>query len=432
MARIIPEMHTLGSINPHTLFVDVNRASEAEITAARSGGGSPAGWELYEHEARHWRDLVGTVWGRGYLDLLFATYDAVLTTPPNRMDTAYATVLRLFDADRAILFPAYYKYVLPHAKPRGQDERWSMGFSTGVTVGSDGELDPSRPFIFVRFDNGPIHIARQPMSIGTLMEVRAVAAEVAATTAWLAGRPAGEEVVTWRLKEPQLAAMFYDPQLTTYSVAAHVTAFATGMTDVRGALALADKLADISLTLTAPGFATLRPTADLGDPGFARLRGFRRSQSRGYAFCCLAFALREHVDRLGTGQAAIAAALRTAGLPTLDRIYADAADLMGRRPRRPALDPRLGGIRLKLLAAGRELAVRPDFDASVATLCPDGDAPAPLICDEGCSTFSLGQAPLDLAESEFLFDCQNRYEAVLKTALRAARGLDFGFTDYVY
>ena len=64
MLEIIPETHTLGSINPHTLFIDLNRASRADILQARAGEGAPRGWELYEHEARHWRDLVATVWGR--------------------------------------------------------------------------------------------------------------------------------------------------------------------------------------------------------------------------------------------------------------------------------------------------------------------------------------------------------------------------------
>ena len=93
MAEIIPEIHTLGSIDPHTLFVDLNGATRREIEDARAGGGAPRGWEIYEHEARHWRDLISTVWGRNYLNLLFRTYDAILTTPERRMETTFAQVL---------------------------------------------------------------------------------------------------------------------------------------------------------------------------------------------------------------------------------------------------------------------------------------------------------------------------------------------------
>jgi hypothetical protein len=431
MLEIIPETHTLGSINPHTLFIDLNRASRAEILQARAGDGAPRGWELYEHEARHWRDMVATVWGRRYLDLLFRTYDALLATPQSRIETAYEVVLDLFDSDRAILFPSYYKYVLAEAHGASANERWAMGFSTGMKVASNGALDPTHPFIFVRFDAGRKHIARQPVSDGSLLETRALAAELAAAEEWLKMRPKGEDVVTWRLKEPELAAQFYNPELTTYSVAAHVIAFATGMPGARQALALGDKLADIALNLTEPGFIRLQPPEDL-DPGHQRLLGFRQSQNRGYAFCCLAFALRPHVGRADIGRDAIERALRTAGLPSLGKIYADARSVMDQEPQRAASDPALASIRLKLLAAGRALYGEPDFEASVASLCPAGASPAPLVADSECETFSLGAAPLDLAESEFLFECHQRYRTVLRSALRAARGLEFEFTDYVY
>jgi hypothetical protein len=430
MLEIIPETHTLGSINPHTLFIDLNRASRADILQARAGEGAPRGWELYEHEARHWRDLVATVWGRHYLDLLFRTYDALLTTPDNRIETTYEVVLELFDSDRAILFPSYYKYVLAEAQRGTDTERWAMGFSTGLKVASNGALDPANPFIFVRFDAGRKHIARQPVSVGSLLETRALAAELAATEEWLKMRPQGEDVVTWRLKEPELAAEFYNPELTTYSVASHVIAFASRISGARQALLLGDRLADIALNLTKPAFSRLHPPDDL-NPGDQRLRAFRHSQNRGYAFCCLAFALRPYIAT-GIGRNAIERALRTVGLPSVSKIYVDSRSAMNQEPQRPARDTKLANIRRKLLAAGTTLHGEPDFDAPVASLCPTGASPAPLVADSECETFSLGAAPLDLAESEFLFECHQRYRAVLRSALRAARGIDFEFTDYVY
>jgi len=429
MAEIIPEMHTLGSINPHTLFVDLNGATRREIDDARAGDVAPRGWEIYEHEARHWRDLVATVWGRSYLDLLFRTYDAILATPDNRMDTTFAQVLELFDRDRSILFPSYYKYVLPEARTVPSGERWSMAFSTGIKVASDGALDERQPFIFVRFDAGPVHLARQPVSEGALLEGRALAAENAATSAWLAIRPVGEDVVTWSLKEAEQREQLYDPELTTYSVASHVTAYATGIKEIRKNLNLTHKLADVALNLVDTGFARLTPTSDFGEPARGRLKGFRRSMNRGYAFCCLAFAMREVV---GTGRDAIEGAMRRAGLPTIAKVYADAAVAVSRMPGRTAVDSRLAAIRSKLIAAGAALYRIPDFDAEIADLCPTGPAPAPLVGDADCDVFSFGVSPLDMEESEFLHECHERYREVLRSALRAARGLEFDFTDFVY
>lgn len=432
MAEIIPEMHTLGSINPHTLFIDLNGATYREIDDARAGNGSPRGWEIYEHEARHWRDLLATVWGRSYLDLLFRTYDAILKTPNNRMDTTFAQVLELFDRDRSILFPSYYKYVLPEVRALPRNERWSMAFSTGIKVASDGSLDERQPFIFVRFDAGPVHFARQPVSEGALLEGRALAAEDAATTAWLAMRTEGEDVVTWRLKEVALRDQLYHPELTTYSVASHVVAYATGIRDIRENLNLTHKLADVALNLVDTGFSQLTPPADFGIPARSRLKGFRKSSNRGYAFCCLAFAMREVVELAGTGRQAIDAAMQRAGLPTIAKVYSDAATVISRRPGRAAAEPRLAAIRLKLITAGATLHRIPDFDANVADLCPTGPGAAPLIGDSDCNVFSLGASPLDMGESEFLHECHERYREVLRSALRAARGLEFEFTDFVY
>lgn len=432
MVEIIPEMHTLGSIDPHTLFVDLNGATRREIDDARAGHGSPRGWEIYEHEARHWRDLLATAWGRSYLDLLFRTYDAILKTPDRRIETTFAQVLELFDRDRSILFPSYYKYVLPEARTLPLGERWSMGFSTGIKVASNGSLDERQPFIFVRFNAGSTHFARQPVSEGALLEGRALATEDAATTAWLAMRPKDEAVVTWHLKEVEQRSQFYDPELTTYSVAPHVVTYATGIGEVRENLNLAHKLADVALNLVDAGFSRLTPTADFGKPPGRRLKGFRKSRNRGYAFCCLAFAMREVVKEDGTGRKAIEVAMRKVGLPTIARVYADAATAVSRVPGRAAAEPRLAAIRSKLIAAGTALHRVPDFDANVADLCPTGEDAAPLVGDANCNVFSLGAPPLDESESEFLHECYWRYREVLRSALRAARGLEFEFTDFVY
>lgn len=432
MFEIIPELHSLGSINPHTLFVDLNGASRRDIEQARNGEVNPRGWEIYEHEARHWLDLVSTVWGRSYLDLLFRTYDMILTTPAHKIDMTFKDVIELFDRDRSILFPSYYKYVLPAAQQLTDGDRWSMGFSIGVKIDSDGRPDDRRPFVFVRFNGGRTHFARQPVSEGSLLEARALAAESSVFADWLTKRPADEQVVERKIRDRDQRALFYDPDLTTYSVAAHTTAFATGVADVESNLALTNKIADIALNLTSSAFSGLVPTTDFGNPGRNRLKGFRKSMNRGYAFCCLSFGLRDHARAGAVGRREIDLALRSVGLPSINKVYADAKLAIDRIPDRLAREPRLAEIRGKLLEAGRSLHRQPDFDASHAARCPDDEDPAPLVCDRECEVFSLGDSPLDQAESEFLFECNEHYREVLRSALRAARGFEFEFTDFVY
>jgi hypothetical protein len=132
------------------------------------------------------------------------------------------------------------------------------------------------------------------------------------------------------------------------------------------------------------------------------------------------------------GRAEIELAMKTAGLPTLATVYAGAKAALDLVPGRLARDPTLAAIRGKLMDAGRKLHQEPEFDAPTVELCPSGGSPAPLLCDSECDVLSFGAPPLDLSESEFLYDCHERYRKVLRMALRAARGLEFELTDFVY
>jgi hypothetical protein len=432
MFEIIPEIHTLGTFDPHTLLIELKRTRRAELIEARAGQGDARGWEIYEHECRHWRDLLSTVWGRKYIDLLFRTYDTVITTPPDRLDAAYPAVLALFDAERSILFPSYYKYVVKGA-PRGSTEsRWAMSFSAGARIAPDGELDKSKPLIFVRFDAGTQHVGRQPITDGALMELRAIAVETAALTEWLNMLPRDDRVVTRAVRTSELVEQLYDPELTTYSVAAHVVGFAANIRDVGAALTTGDKLADIAFNLTTVAFAGLMPGPELGSARAARLPDFRKSGSRGFAFACLAFALRHHGSPETSGRDAIERSLRAVGLPTLESIYAKARAALERIPARATVDGDLARVQVKLLEAGLALHRPPNFDSHQPPLASEAGLPAPLVADSECDMFSLGIPLLGNEETTFLHDCYERYRSVLRSALRAARGLDFEFSDFTY
>jgi hypothetical protein len=116
----------------------------------------------------------------------------------------------------------------------------------------------------------------------------------------------------------------------------------------------------------------------------------------------------------------------------LGKIYEDARKIMNRSHGSDIKHGNLALIRLKLEEAGQSLFKEPDFNASIASLCPSGTAPAPLVGDSECDVFSFGSSPLDEGDVEFLSECQRKYREVLRLALRAARGLEFEFNDYIY
>ena len=250
---------------------------------------------------------------------------------PDSGEGAYPTLLRLFDADRAILFPSYYKYVMPDAPHGTATDRWSMSFSTGVRVQPDGRTDEGSPILFVRFDKGDEHVARQPITVGALLEMRALGVEFGAFARWNQTRPADEAKVSEAIRTRETMAFLYDPSMTTYSVASHVAANALGNSNMIAMTDAGFKVADIALNLTANAFNGLvHPSALGADLSRQRFRGFRSQRDRGYAFTTMLFHLRGLVTELAS-EAAIQTALARAGLRPLDNLLTQARAVIERK-----------------------------------------------------------------------------------------------------
>ncbi|KXV71588.1 hypothetical protein AD951_01565 [Acetobacter malorum] len=197
--QVLPESHTLGTLDPHSLHMELPYESESSLRDSLSNRSDSQAAELYAHENQHFQDLVGTVWGQDYLDLLFEAYDAIIRQDFG--ERSYPTLLRLFDADRKILFPSYYKYVMPSAPHGSATDRWSMSFTTGTRFQPDGRSDERLPILFVRFDKGAKHVARQPITVGSLLEMRAFGVEFGVFTLWNKTPPADEAVVSKSLNQ---------------------------------------------------------------------------------------------------------------------------------------------------------------------------------------------------------------------------------------
>ena len=386
--------------------------------------------ELYAHENRHFQDLIGTVWGQDYLDLLFSAYDAILTRP--RSELNYPVLLSLFDADRAILFPSYYKYVMPNA-PRGSAvDRWSMSFSSGVRIRPDGRIDETLPILFVRFDKGNKHVARQPITVGSLLEMRASGTEIGAWSAWNKSRPANEQVINEAIRVRETMDYLYDPQLTTYSVASHIAAQFLKDPDVVAMTDAGFKVSEIALNLTSNAFGRLEhPAAFFKELGRERLRGFKAQRDRGYAYTVLLWNLRGLSKGLVTEEA-IEIALKRSGLRSIDENLSASQIALERKHVNSLRDPNLRAIRARLIEAGLLILRRRNYSA--LSLFPAGILdPAPMVLTgEDIEEFHVGLPALSIPQSHFLHDCYFRLRDDTKLALRAARGFEFGWTDYVY
>ena len=431
MLPILPEIHALGTLNPHTLIMELPDTTKLHLQSSLEGKVASRDVEIYAHEHRHWLDLIATVWGQDYLDLVFEANDAVLTADPGRQESIYPPALRLFDADRAILFPSYYKYVVEDAAVGSPDDRWSMSFSTGARILPDGTPNEGDPILFVRFDAKSGHVARQPVTVGSLFELRALAAEVGAFRRWLSQQPADERIVAVSLRNDDLLGMVYDPQFTTYSVAAHIIGRALGGSEILSAMTAGDKIADVVLNLTRGAFKNLTPTHAMRAPNRERERGFRARANRGHAFAAIAFSLQgTSADELNAE--ALEKALHQVRLPRLQKIYGDAQAALERKLRSKLRNPDLQRIRRKIAEIGKAIFNVPDFDAAGPMFVFHKMLPSPYVVTGDAEEFFIGLPLMTPEEVHFLYECDHKLRESTRHALRAGRGMEFGFSDFVY
>ena len=427
-AQILPALQTVGALYPHTLILELPLHSRAALQESLAGGRDDQPLRVYAHELHHWFDIVGTIWGQRYLDLVFLALDGVSAAASE--DAAYPEVLRLFDADREILFPSYYKYVLPGA-PHGTVEQWRNRWSVGHRIKSDGTPDQSHPILFVRFETDGAAFARQPLSVGALLELRAMAAEDAAFVAFAQSLGIDEAVVERAIRQQDLRFHLYDPLLTTYSAATHVLATNSGQGATGPVFAWGAAAADLCLNIEPAVLRRLAVPPRLGEIHHNAVHGFRSRADAGFVYACLVSWLRE--NRATTmNQAGLTAAFIRIGLPPPAEIWRNAERLMTRMPLPRLQCERLRTIRKKLRDAGDILMAK---RAQLAGLFPQSkwqDLPAPMVMTKDCEQFHLGQAVVTVEDSEWLHDLQINLDRATHQALRAARGLDFMYTDFVY
>ncbi len=196
-------------------------------------------------------------------------------------------------------------------------------------------------------------------------------------------------------------------------------------------LTLGAEIAHLCLNLHPTHFARLTAPADLKDPGERRTRAFKARTDRGYLFACLS-----HL--LVTGQAAeqnaapTAAALKAAGLPDEAAVFDHAQRFIERRRIAGLQSVDLRRIRTNLQAAGLAVLAHRRNTAGRVAIADWQNLPGPPMMDFDAETFTVGTEVLSVADADFLNACWTATERVQKQALRAGRGLDFQFSDFIY
>lgn len=240
---------------------------------------------VFIHELTHWLDHSSTLWGQNFLIDIFNAFEAKKTEDIGDL----WRIQKLFSDLSRINFADYYTFNGPAAKKRWNKQAWKYEIGSGLQFGSDGKIRDNYPFLFTKFfTNEGEFIKRVPLSIISLLETNAVAAEFELERVFLSELNQEEIIVEGKLIEEQYLEKIYSPELTVYSVAAHCLANLTGITDVPVAYVLASVLSTLCLNLPSQVFPLLKVTPDIQKTLGDRAKHMIDLQDRGFAFFLLA------------------------------------------------------------------------------------------------------------------------------------------------
>lgn len=285
---VFPNKSSAGSFTPLSTIVEILDFRTNEVNVAIENGNLlPVRKDLQviAHELTHWFDFFGTLWGRYYCHSIARAFLSL----ERHNEEEFSNIVALFDLGRRILSPSYYRYT---SKPKGIHNtklRWTIDFASGAEIDPYGHLDERKPLFLVRFGehSSRDNFARQPISIGTLLEVRAVASEInIALEAINTSRNEDERIVETTHLTREFEDIVYNYKYIEYNTAAHTLSHFAHVQDIILAYRLAASIAYIALNMSEDDFKILKIPKEFDIFG-KRNRAFIKNHDRGFAFVCM-------------------------------------------------------------------------------------------------------------------------------------------------
>ncbi|CCV03309.1 hypothetical protein MESS2_1030166 [Mesorhizobium metallidurans STM 2683] len=427
LPNFYPNATSIAEFRPNSLTIHfhyLNRESYAEVGSGKTNSADRPKVEVVAHELAHWSDQVSSLWGQRYLTGLFDAYHAMRAG----REELFKDVVTLYDEQRRILFPRYYRVVADAPRLHSHKMPWRIDFSAGQEFDAYGAIDETRPIYFVAFsdnENGT-RVARQPITVGSLLETTATWAELLTGFGIISSLGHDEQVVERALWMKERLTALYQPDLTVYTAPVHMLAKFTGVSDLLWSYERGAVLANIALNMTKVHFDSLRHPDEFAPFG-SRRRAFAIAQNRGYAFAVLA----RHASKVDTEKGALTWAsevLSRAGLPEwpamLHASYTG-LELLGRGlPVRTPLDE----VRDYLLEIGRKRFLgRSDalHDGGLFDPLKMGLEPHPPMFDSNGQLFHLGKQGLDPKrfDPEAMHLAELRFSDFTSNLLQGCRGV---------
>jgi len=261
---IFPNFNVDGFYDFYSQVIILNSKNEDDVRRLKEATESGEKLTIYQeiikilplmhHEYAHWIDHCSTLWGMQFLYELWDCYTTQLReNGKNGEENEYYKKINLLDKFVKIKFPFYYS-----TKGKSIDnKRWNYEYSVGKLFDKTGR--PSNyPIFFSRFkDSAGQLIARQPISLSSLLETSATYQELALSGALLESLDVVEKRIESDFLKTKFESKLYSPYFTEYTVCAHVLANSFTKSEVVDTYRLASVLSRLVLNFPNESFKTI-------------------------------------------------------------------------------------------------------------------------------------------------------------------------------
>ncbi|GAA0594350.1 hypothetical protein [Paenochrobactrum glaciei] len=327
-----PNVGRIAHFSPQAQLITLDAYTKDDLAKAMVAQDHEKAAEIYAtiaHEITHWADVVGTVWGQGYVKRIYSGYRTLDRRNEPGSEADFPQLIKLYDEGRRLSFPDYYRIVVDNQPPYDPNHPWVIQFSAGLELDTDGQLNQSRPILFVRFLDhfSQRLLLRQPITIAALLETIAMASEYHALYSYIDGKvPEDQKIVTKYNTRTKLLQRLYEPELSLYSAPAHLLAHFCKIRDAIIAYKYASRISHLCLNLTDVHFNGLQLSQPLDDWG-ELFPAFKAQRDRGFAFAVICSNLAPFSSELDA-DGWINNALSKSGLPSAEAIMEDAIDVI--------------------------------------------------------------------------------------------------------
>lgn len=324
------------SIGGHTFFAPFSQMVAADgFTAEQFNYSMTSGTPneiamlqgLVAHEATHWADLVGTLWGRRHLQTIYRGLELAELAPAELSKDEVELLQKIDIENRRLKLPG--QTVILYGYQGQSPAIWTNSIATAVGPDHFGKPSADHPILVLRFHAGEDILGDAPLSMASLLETTAFAAQYVryrrhALDHGLKDSDELEEGLT------ELARRLYHPNHAAFAAPFHFCS-SFGLIDaLEVAIEVSAFIALVCLNLDDSYFPALIPPVFM-DAMSVEIPKFKANKDPAFAFAVIAGNLPQR-DLIVDIAEWIDEAMVKSGLPKAAEVFASALIELDKAP----------------------------------------------------------------------------------------------------